>query len=176
MERQDSAWQQQRAREELLLLFLKSYEEGNLEVFGAILEQAETDPELDTLIWSAFLTHLSQKGIHPAPEEEKEGLIALLQQSLLSNRKRPEPPPLTLADIAARMQVELILHRADYADLPAIRRALDTLVQFRDPLPDPLDLLTIQAIFLECGLAVPSPFDNAFLQAARRLQEKRAVQ
>ena len=122
MERQDSAWQQQRAREELLLLFLKSYEEGNLEVFGAILEQAETDPELDTLIWSAFLTHLSQKGIHPAPEEEKEGLIALLQQSLLSNRKRPEPPPLTLADIAARMSGRST-SRKPWAEVPRRRRA-----------------------------------------------------
>lgn len=176
MERQDSAWQQQRVREELLLLFLKSYEEGNLEVFGAILEHAETDPELDSLIWNAFLAHLSEKGIHPAPEEEKEELIAFLQQSFPSNRERSEPLPLTLADVAARMQVELILHRADYADLPAIRRALDTFVQFRDPLPDTLDLRTLQAIFLECGLTVPSPFYNAFLQAAQRLQEKRADQ
>src|SRR5438105_10030917 len=109
MEHQDPAWQQQRAREELLLRFLKAYDEGNLEVLGAILQQAEHDPELDAAIWSVFPTYLSEQGIHPEPEKESEQLATLLQKPLPSAWKKPEPLPLTVAEVAARIQVELTL-------------------------------------------------------------------
>lgn len=69
----------QKQREALLCLFLQAYEDGNLEIFSAVLEQAEADPELETLIWGTYLSHLSEKGIHPAPEEEKEQLLAFIQ-------------------------------------------------------------------------------------------------
>ncbi len=67
-------------REALLLLFLQAYDDGNIEVFGAVLEQAEADPELDALIWDVFPTFLSERGIMPFPEEEKEELLAFLRQ------------------------------------------------------------------------------------------------
>jgi hypothetical protein len=176
MEHQDPAWQQQRAREELLLRFLKAYDEGNLEVFGAILQQAENDPELDTLIWTVFPTYLREEGIHPASEEEKERLFAILQQPIPPAQERSEPLPLTLADVAAKIQVELTLHRAEYTNPHVIQVALNTLVQSHDPLPDPIDLRTIQAILSQHRLTVPSSFYDIFLETARQLREKRSTQ
>jgi hypothetical protein len=176
MEHQDPAWQQQRAREELLLRFLKAYDEGNLEVFGAILQQAEHDPELDAAIWSVFPTYLSEQGIHPEPEKESERLAALLQKPLPPDWKKPEPLPLAVAEVAARIQVELTLHRTAYANPAAIQAALNMLVQSHDPLPDPLDLRSIQALFLQYGLIVPPAFGTIFLETAHVLQEKRATQ
>lgn len=173
MKQQDPTWQQQRAREELLLRFLKAYDEGNLEVFGAILQQAENDPELDTLIWTVFPTYLREEGIHPASEEEKERLFAILQQPIPPAQEKPEPLPLTLADVAARIQVELTLHRAKYTDPHIIQVALNTLVQSHDPLPDQIDLRTIQAIFLQHGLTVPSAFHESFLEMTQLLQNEK---
>lgn len=158
----------------MLLRFLKAYDDGNLEVFGAILQQAENDPDLDTLIWATFPAYLREaEHIYP---KEKEKLVAFLQQSLPSDWKTPEPLPLTLADIAARIHVELTLHRAEYVDSHALRRALNILVQSHDPLPLDLDLRTIHAIFLHYGLPIPPTFDKLFLKATRFLQEKRATQ
>ncbi len=174
MERQGSVWQQQRAREELLLRFIKAYEEGNLEVFGAILQEAEGDPELDTLIWDVFPTYLrEEEHIYPL---ERDSLSSILQQAYPDNWKKPEPLPLTLADVAARMQVELTLHREMYADPLAIQRALNTLVRSHDLLPSQLDQSTVQMIFVQHDLAVSPAFSNGFLHTARLLQEKRSAQ
>lgn len=170
MERQDPGWQQQRAREELLLRFLKAYEEGNLEVFGAILQQAEKDPELDALIWEVFLTYLREEKHIEA--SAVESLSAVLQQPLPSDWKMPEPLPLTVADVAAQIQVDLTLHRAKYADAHLIQRALNTLVWSHDLLPDPIDLRAIQTILFQYELVVPPIFAEIFLQAAHKARRR----
>jgi hypothetical protein len=171
MERQDSTKQQQLAREELLLRFIKAYEEGNLEVFSAILEQAKIDPELDTLIWDVFPTYLYEE--EHISLQERDSLSSILRQTGASKSEASE---LSLADVAARMQVELTLHREMFTDPLTVQRALNTLVRSHDPLPSQLDQSIVQMIIFQHGLAVPPAFSNVFLRTARSLQEKRSAQ
>ena len=61
--------------------FLLASEEGHFELCGAILAQAEQDPELGEALWETLKEYLQEEGfpLAPAdPQEEQARLAALL--------------------------------------------------------------------------------------------------
>jgi hypothetical protein len=173
MEHSDLFLQQQLVRIEFLSRFLQAYVQANLEVFGAILQHADSDPVLQALIWNIFPVYLrEEEHIHGAMQEQELHRLLEHPQPLAYTRKKPSPLPLTVADVAARVQVDFLLHRDDYEDHYAIQRALTILTQSHDPLITPVSAPTIEALFSHWGLPVPPSLKQAFLQTAVLLQEQ----
>ena len=164
---------EQQVRETLLFHFLKAYKEGNLALCGAIFHQGETDPELSKLLWTSFLSYIQdEEKIQPASDEEKETFLSQIIHQPLPKDQSTDRFPLIIAEVAAELSIDILVHPAAYPEAVAIQKVLDPLVQIYEPLPGPLDASTIERMVSDLSVPIPSGFLDRFLEMADRLQAR----
>lgn len=173
MEDTDSHLHQQLVRVELLHRFLAAYIQGNLEVFEAILHQATFDPTLQALLLNVFPVYLREEEHINEEMYRAFDTQMLLEQSLSDKRKSHQSLPLTIADVAAKVQVEFILHRTEYTEHQAIQKALNILTQTHEWVTEPIGVSSIEDLFAERGLVVPRSLKQVFLREALHLLQQK---
>jgi hypothetical protein len=160
----------ERAREELLLRFLQAYDVKNTTVLSSIIQHAEQDQPLKTILWETVPTYLSEED-HLTSKEAGERLEALFEQS------QEKPVSRSLARVAAQLQIHLAyqkeLLQEVRANFSGILKALSIFIQSEELLPDTVDLPWVQNLFQRYHFLLPTSFALQFLQTARELSPKK---
>jgi hypothetical protein len=150
--------------DEVGLRFLDALDAGNLDAVGALWEQAAADPELERSLGELTDGLAVEEGPERTWEADAERVRALLRRTLPSAfPAEAEPGPLTVADVAARVQSDPALGgRLSAAD----REANARLLADRTPLPDDLGLPRFERWRAALGVEAGPHYWRAFRQAA----------
>ncbi len=159
------------AREKAVYLYFRALERGDNEAMARILKQAENDAQLDAMIWQGHQLELTERDASEQ-KEAAETLVDALEEAFPGKvLQSPEPvfeapPPLTLANVAARLQSDesaqgnLISEHAD-------RNALNQLSQMHEQcLPPRLTPRHLKKLFAQLGLQTTQRFQEQFKEAA----------
>jgi len=180
MSKQDRAWRQQRAREQLLCEFLMAYDHREYPTLEAILQIAERDAALDALIWRIFPQYVQaeqERGRQQETTDTTARVRSLLDQYLPTSHS-PLPnamtlPPITIADVAARMQADATARSMPVPDEQEIRRQLPVLLGIDEPLPVDVQTSAIRAMFRRLGIADSAGLITIFRETALFLRAGR---
>lgn len=159
------------AREKAVYLYFRALERGHNEVMARILKQAENDAQLEAMIWEGHQLELAERDLSEQTEASKT-LVGALEEAFPGKvLQSPEPvfqapPPLTLADVAARLQTEESA-QGTLISAPADRNALSQLSQMREQgLPPRLTPRHLKKLFAQLGLQTTQRFQEQFKEAA----------
>jgi hypothetical protein len=150
--------------EKTLLRYTIALEKGDFESIEAILYEAEQDPELERMILeindlaAAEMDEVAQANDLPVVRE-------LIRTHLPSGLREatPEPPPLTVGHVLARIHADAALRgRVEREALAATKphQAVDT------PLPTDLSLRGVSHLLEQLGVQVGRRFQNLFRETA----------
>ena len=165
--------QQRRSREKIVLDYLDAFEQDDFERLSQILQLAEQDTELETLLWEVHAEYqMTQE------EEQYEQNVELVRQliqqhipsGLGSERKEEEIPPLTVSDVIAHMQAESAVKGEGGKELGALAQQLR---QSSLPLPKNMGLLGVRKLFAELGIQASKHMQRLFSDAALILISRR---
>lgn len=159
------------AREKAVYLYFRAFEHGDNEAMARILKQAETDGLLEAMIWqghqleNAASAEVEQSEaattLVSALEEAFPGKVLSAPQAVFA-----EMPPLTVADVAARLQTDESA-QGQSISAPADRSALQQLSQMQEQyLPAHLTPRHLKAFFTQLGLQTTQRFQEQFKEAA----------
>jgi hypothetical protein len=146
--------------DEVGLRLLDALDAGHLDAVGALWEQAAADPDLERALGELTDGLATEEGPERTWEADAERVRALLRRAMPSAfPAEAEPGPLTVGDVAARVQADAALGwRLSAADREANARLLGD----RTPLPDDLGLPRFDRWGVEAG----PHYWRAFRQAA----------
>lgn len=182
-------------RERALFLYRSALERGDADTVNHVLQLAETDVALQTLILESHALDMEEADAEIAEAQDASSgwnvaeIRATLERHLSADDSAvpasfdpvPAPAPgelptLTLAEVAARMQ-------ADSASLPApnplegsaaeFAHLTQRLGQLQVPLPSQLDARAVSQLFQNLGLAASEQFQAEFREMAQRLRQNR---
>lgn len=149
-------------REQLILQYIRALDADDLDGVDFVLEAAEEDPELDQLISEVNQTMHDELGLGPLAGEATI-VRDLLRQYIPSAfaQPQPEPPPLTVGDVATRML-------GDRRLAPVDREGCRSLLGNPEPVPGRLsrDAVADLAARLEPANPLTERGWNAFRDAA----------
>lgn len=152
-------------RERAALRYGLALDRGDLEAATEILGLAEQDPELVEMLLGIEEAHAAE--LDAGRSEELAGQVRDLLRTHLASGLRPpvasEVPPLTVSDVAARLQSAVALRGAADAELS---RLLPQLHEARDPLPSELSLTSVRRLLSGLGLSVSRSFEKLFRESA----------
>ena len=159
------------AREKAVYLYFRALERGDNEAMARILKQAENDAQLEAMIWEGHQLELTERDLSEQKEASKT-LVGALEEAFPGKvLQAPEPvfeapPPLTLADVAARLQTDESA-QGKLISAPADRNALNQLSQMRaQGLPPRLTPRHLKKLFAQLGLQTTQRFQEQFKEAA----------
>jgi len=150
--------------DEVGLRLLDALDAGNLDAVGALWEQAAADPDLERALGELTDGLATEEGPERTWEADAERVRALLRRAMPSAfPAEAEPGPLTVGDVAARVQADVALGgRLSAADREANARLLGD----RTPLPDDLGLPRFDRWRATLGVEAGPHYWRAFRQAA----------
>lgn len=174
MDNHQSARRESRLREKALYRYMDAFERGDFEIMARILQQAERDPELEEMIWEVQAAYLAE-----LEDERQENDIALVWQllqkhlpsGLVAFEGIEEIPPLTVSDVAARMQVDVVVEGTLNQELHGV---VQQLRQSTIPLPNNLGLEGIRTLFARLGVRASKRMQKLFSETALYLSAGRA--
>ncbi len=174
MDNQQPARRESRLREKALYRYMDAFERGDFEIMARILQQAERDPELEAMIWEVQTAYLAEQ-----EAERQENDIALVWQllqkhlpsGLLAVEAIEEIPPLTVSDVAARMQADVVVEGPLNQELHGV---VQQLRQSTIPLPSNLGLQGIRTLFARLGVRASKRMQKLFSETALYLSAGRA--
>jgi hypothetical protein len=163
----------QRAREKAVYRYTSALERGDFETVAAILAQAEIDTDLERMIVEVNVA-LATEHEAAAAENEAAQIRTLLQEHLpsgfVSDDDEIEPPPLTVATVAARMNEDAAQRGQMNQELLAFTRQLGAQAR---PLPTELSLGAVRLLLSELGISVSAGLVKQFRATAIYLAEGR---
>ncbi len=173
MNKEQLTRQQRRRREKIILDYLDAFEQNDFERLSQILQLAEQDTELETLLWEV---HAEYQMVQEEAqyEQDVEMVRQLTQQHIPSGLKRErseeEIPPLTISDVIAHMQAESAVKGEDGKELGELAQRLR---QSSLPLPQNMGLLGVRKLFAKLGIQASKHMQRLFSEAALILISRR---
>ncbi len=152
-------------REKALYRYSGALERGDFETVATVLEQAEKDPELERMIMELNAAYTIE-GEAVSVVEAGEVVRGLLREHLPSAFTSAEDvtdQPLTVSDVAARLQADAARDGRSDRELSVIGRRL---AQSNDPLPPTLSERWIGRLFDEIGVEASKRFQKLFRDTA----------
>jgi hypothetical protein len=155
--------EQSAARDETALRYLEALDAGDARTLAGLWEQAEADPRLEQVLGEMTDALAEEEGPSSDWEADADRVRALLRQHLPSASAPLDPPPLTVGDVAARLQADVALGaRLSVADRAANGRLLaDT-----TPVPEELGLPRFEKWQTTLGVSASAFYWRVFRQAA----------
>lgn len=152
-------------RERLIFRYLNALEHGDLETIGTILSEAEKDTNLERLILEVNEIYILEQ--QNATDAQSDALVRELVFSHLPSgdpdQLEAELPPLTVADVAARISSDAtlkgLLEREPIADMLQLQR-------LTNPLPTDLTLRSVRQLFSQLEIRVSRSFEKLFRETA----------
>lgn len=161
-------------REKALYSYMDAFERGDFESMARILQQAEHDPTLEEMIWEVQTAYLVEQEAE-RQENDRALVWRLLQKHLPSGLVAVEGieeiPPLTVSDVAARMQADGVVEGPLDQE---IRGVVQQLRQSSIPLPSNLGLQGIRTLFARLGVRASKRMQKLFSETALYLSAGRA--
>ncbi len=147
-------------RQKAIQRYVRAIDKGDLEEIINILEQATTDPDLDLMLIEANQAVEQEEGL-TAFAKDTAFVRQLVQQHFNSNIMSDEPDarPLTIGEVAARMQADRNVPKSDQA----IHK---TLLHFSTPLPEFLNIQAIRKLASELQISASEKFWRIFRDTA----------
>ncbi len=159
------------AREKAVFLYFRALERGDHETIARIWKQAESDEKLEAMIYEGHQLEIAEVEAQER-ETAAQTLVGALENAFPGKvLQSPEPvfhevPPLTVADVAARLQTDESA-QGNLISVPADRSALQQLSQMRDEnLPARLTPRHLKNLFAQLGLQTTQRFQEQFKEAA----------
>ncbi len=159
---------------ETALRYLDALDAGDINTLAALWEQAAANPELEQVLGELTDGLAAEEGAWPSWEADAARVRDLLREHLPSGFSAPEePPPLTVRDVAARLQSDnAVAGRLSVADRTANSRLLaDT-----TPVPEELGLPHFEKWKTTLGVSASPHYWRAFRQTAVLLAMGRCQQ
>lgn len=165
--------EQRLAHEKALHRYMDAFERDDFDTMSQVLAQAEQDPELENLIWEVHAAYAAEEEVEQR-EQDVEQVQQLLRRHLPSGWETPvnieNMPPLTISDVAARMQ-------ADEAVRGSVKQELNTIVQqlrqSNTMLPENLGLRGVRDLFAQLGVQASKQLQKLFSETALFLRSGR---
>lgn len=165
--------EQRLAREKALHRYMDAFERNDFDTMSQVLAQAEQDPELENLIWEVHAAYAAEEEVEQR-EHDVEQVQHLLRRHLPSGWETPvnieDMPPLTISDVAARMQ-------ADEAVRGSVKQELNNVVQrlrqSNTTLPENLGLRSVRDLFAQLGVQASKQLQKLFSETALFLRSGR---
>lgn len=173
MTRPSSHNDRERGYELALHRYIKALDSADFETVAEVLTLAETDPELDRRIAAVNDAIYAEAGLTPR-EQQAQTVRKLLAQHIPSGMPQPEPEapaPLTVGDVAAKLQADQATGR------PTLLSDRDTntrLLGNTTPLPDRMTEAAITRLATDLGAGGSERYWEEFRHAATRLGMARA--
>jgi hypothetical protein len=147
-------------REKLIYRYVQAMDHGEAEEIAAVLEAALDDPELDRIITEIDLAYQEEEQLTPIAQDA-ELVRKLIREHLPSafEIEETEDKPLTVGDVAARLQVD---RRVPSGDQEVNHLLLGSSV----PLPIWLNARAIKKLATELGVTASERFWQAFRDTA----------
>jgi hypothetical protein len=149
--------------DEVGLRLLDALDAGDLGTVAALWERAAVEPDLERALGELTDGLAAEEGPEKTWQADAERVRALLRRTLPSAFPAAEPGPLTVGDVAARVQADAALGgRLSGADRAANARLLGNAT----PLPDDLGLPRFERWRAALGVEAGPHYWRAFRQAA----------
>lgn len=169
----------QTAREKNLFLYASALERGDLKTTQSMLERAQSDAKLEAMIRQMHELEIAEES---ASEHETIAVQVrdLLAQHLPSARilsahdvleSEDDLPPVTVADVASRLQSDAASGLVQRRVLGLASSALwQRLQNLREPLPEQFNARSLAQFFEKLGVQCNEKFQDAFGDTAQLLQ------
>lgn len=156
------------------LRYLDALDAGDVAALAEMWEQAAGNPQLEQVLNELTDGIAVEEGLDPAWQADAERVRSLLREHLPSAFPiQTEPLPLTVADVAARLQADNALAARFHA---ADRVANSRLLADTTPIPEELGLPHFEKWRTSLGINASSHYWRAFRQAAVLLAMGRCQQ
>lgn len=159
---------------ETALRYLDALDAGDAATLAELWEQASANPQLEQVLGELTDGLAVEEGLQPAWGADAERVRRLLREHLPSAfAVETDLPPLTVGDVAARLQVDSILGaRLSVTD----RTANSRLRADATPVPEDLSLPHFEKWTTSLGIRASAHYWRAFRQAAVLLAMGRCQQ
>lgn len=156
-------------RDEAIAQYILAFDHGDLDALAQILDRAIDDPELDRQIAGINAVLHAEAGL-PRPEEQAQVVRRLLLRHFPDETAEPVVRPLTVGEVALRLQ-------ADYATSGAIsehdRKVNQQLVSSSVSVPLPAHGANIARLAAQLQLSASEAYWEAFRRTAALLSVAR---
>ncbi len=165
-----------RWRERLLERYVQAFDRGDLETVDRILAEGARDPELDRQLQAINDALAEEAGLNTFAEDSRlvRHLLYTHLPSAHPDAEPATPPPLTVGDVAARLQADEATGRR----LPAADRLVNQQLRARtEPLPDQVTGPAIAALARSLSVTASARYWEEFRRTALmlRLQQRTAA-
>lgn len=153
-------------RDKALYRYVRALDRGDLDAIAAVLQQAERDPMLEQIILEtheAFLAEEDSTAEQDVAETVRELLRRCLPSGFASEAEEMELPPLTVSDVAGRLQADAALNALAAREEG---RVIEQLRQSRAPLPEDLSKRSLRKLFEGLGLSLSDKLQKLFRETA----------
>ncbi len=156
------------------LRYLDALDAGDVAVLAELWEHAAADPRLEQVLGELTDGLAIEEERDPAWEADAERVRSLLREHLPSGfREEHELPPLTVGDVAARLQTDSVLG----SRLSATDKAANSRLRMdATPVPEELGLPHFEKWKTSLGITASAHYWRAFRQAAVLLAMGRCQQ
>lgn len=156
----------QNKRERILYQYSLALEAGDFDTLGEILALAENDLELGRMIEEVNEVYQAEH-TQTADVDARHLVQQLLQEHLPSAfAEEVESVPLTVGDVAAKIQTDAALRGAAQKETLTVVRKLHN---NPTPIPIPIRLPDIKQLFQQLGITVNARFEKLFQDTATLL-------
>jgi len=149
------------------LRYLDALDAGDVAALAELWEQAAGNPQLEQVLGELTDGLADEENLDPGWKADAERIRGLLREHLPSAFPiEPELPPLTVGDVAARLQVDSVLG----ARLSAADKAANSRLRADPtPVPEDLGLPHFEKWRASLGISASSHYWRAFREAAALL-------
>lgn len=151
--------------EKIIYRYISALEQGDFETLTTILQQAEQDPELETMLWEVS-EHYGNEYEQIAQTNSINIVEQLIEEHLPSAvqaNTEEDLPPLTIGDVMARLQSTATTPnnvRREASDLA------ERISHKNVPLPAKLNRQSLSQVFEQLELSVSKSFQTLFHKTA----------
>lgn len=146
-------------REKMLLRYVRALDEGDMDTVAAVLAAALDDPEMDRLLTEIDHSIAEEEGLTPLATDAQLVRDLAAQHFQSAFAEDTSDRPLTVGDVAARLQAD---RRVPAADQAVNRRLLDSTA----PVPAWLSTRRVRDLAVELGVTASDGFWRLFRDAA----------
>ncbi|HVB21681.1 MAG TPA: hypothetical protein VNG51_07030 [Ktedonobacteraceae bacterium] len=165
--------EQRLAREKALHRYMDAFERDDFDTMSQVLAQAEQDPELENLIWEVHAAYAAEEEVEQR-EHDVEQVQQLLRHHLPSGWEMPvtieDMPPLTIGDVAARMQADEAVRGSVKQELNSVMQRLH---QSNTMLPENLGIRSVRDLFTQLGVQASKQLQKLFSETSLFLRSGR---